>query len=92
MVYKFFDKNTSGRGTKNENIPNKELVEELHKPLIRKFDTRKVQSPFIVNIWVADLSDMQLISKFGKGFRFLLCVINIFSKYLWIFFLKDKKG
>ena len=92
MVYKFFDKNTSGSGTKNENIPNKELVEELHKPLIRKFDTRKVQSPFIVNIWGADLSDMQLISKFGKGFRFLLCVINIFSKYLWIFFLKDKKG
>ena len=92
MVYKFFDKNTSGSGTKNENIPNKELVEELHKPLIRKFDTRKVQSPFIVNIWGEDLSDMQLISKFGKGFRFLLCVINIFSKYLWIFFLKDKKG
>ena len=92
MVYKFFDKNTSGSGTKNENIPNKELVEELHKPLIRKFDTRKVQSPFIVNIWGADLSDMQLISKFGKRFRFLLCVINIFSKYLWIFSLKDKKG
>ena len=92
MVYKFFDKNTSGSGTKNENIPNKDLVEELHKPLIRKFDTRKVQSPFIVNIWGEDLSDMQLISKFGKGFRFLLCVINIFSKYLWIFFLKDKKG
>ena len=35
---------------------------------------------------------MQLISKFGKGFRFLLCVIDIFSKYAWVAPLKDKKG
>ena len=35
---------------------------------------------------------MQLISKFNKGFRFLQCVIGIFSKYLWIVLLKDKKG
>ena len=35
---------------------------------------------------------MQLISKFKKGFRFLLCVIDIFSKYAWIVPLKDKKG
>ena len=44
------------------------------------------------NIWGADLADMQLISKFNKGFRFLLCVINIFSKYAWVVPLKDKKG
>ena len=44
------------------------------------------------NIWGADLADMQLISKFNKGFRFLLCVINIFSKYAWFVPLKDKKG
>ena len=37
MVYKFFDKKTSGSGIKNENIPSKELAEELHKPIIRKF-------------------------------------------------------
>ena len=43
------------------------------------------------NIWGADLADMQLISKFNKGFRFLLCVIDIFNKYAWIFLLKDKK-
>ena len=35
---------------------------------------------------------MQLISKFYKGFRFLLCVIDIFSTHVWIVILKDKKG
>ena len=44
------------------------------------------------NIWVADLAKMQLISKFNKGFRFLLCVIDIFSKYVSVVSLKDKKG
>ena len=49
-------------------------------------------SAFKNNIWGADLADMQLISKFNKRFRFLLCVIDIFSKYAWVFPLKDKKG
>ena len=40
----------------------------------------------------ADLADMQLISNFNKVFRFLLCVIDIFSKYVWVVPLKDKKG
>ena len=48
-------------------------------------------SAFKDNIWRADLTDMQLISKFNKGFRFLLYVINIFSKYAWVVPLKDKK-
>ena len=76
MVYNFFDKKTSGSGIKNQNISNKrplvlacvaklsdhmqELAEELHKPIIRKFNKRKVQSPFIDNIWGADIADMQL--------------------------------
>ena len=38
MIYKFFDKKTSGSGIKNEHISNKELAEELHKPIIRKFN------------------------------------------------------
>ena len=41
---------------------NKELAEELHKPIIRKFGKRKKNSPFVDNIWGADLADMQLIS------------------------------
>ena len=74
MVYKFFGKKTSamrankfaGSGIKNENISRKDLAEELHKPVIRKFNKRKVQPPFIDNVWGADLADMQLISKFNK--------------------------
>ena len=44
------------------------------------------------NICGADLGDMQLISKFNEGFRFLLFVIDIFSKYAWVVPLKNKKG
>ena len=92
MVYKFFDKKTSASGIRNKNISNKELAEELHKPIIRKLNRRKVHSPFIDNIWSADLSDMQSISKFNKGFGFLLCVIGIYSEYASTIPLKDKKG
>ena len=98
MVYKFFDakvaspaKKSVGSGAKL--IPqNEQLAEELHKPIIRKFKKRKVYSAFKDNIWGADLADMQLLSKCNKGIRFLLCVIDIFSKYAWVVPLKDKKG
>ena len=95
MVYKFFDKKTKGSGVTlaNKSIPqNEQLAEELHKPIIRKCKKRKVYSAFKDNIWAADLADMKLISKFNKGFRFLLCVIDIYSKYAWVVPLKDKKG
>ena len=92
IVYKCFDKKTSGRTVKNEIMSNKELAEELHKPIIRKLEKRKVHSPFIDNIWEADLADMQLISKCNKKLRFLSCVIDIYSKYAWVIPLKDKKG
>ena len=42
-------------------------------------------------MWGADLADMQLLSKYNKGIRFLLCVIDIFSNYAWFVPLKDKK-
>ena len=73
-------------------MSNKELAEELHKLIIRKFEKRKVRSSFIDNIWSADLANMQFISKFNEGFRFLLCFIDIYSKYTWVISLKDKKG
>ena len=63
-----------------------------YKPIIRKLllEKRTVYSVFKGNIWGADLADMQLINKFNKGIRFLLCVIGIFSKYGWVVPLKDK--
>ena len=95
MVYKFFDTKASSPDRKNvgsginENI---KLANELHKPIIRKFNKRKVYSSFKDNIWVADLADMQLLSKFNKGIKDLLCVIDLFSKYAFVVPLKDKKG
>ena len=100
MVYKCFDKKSdslSDNSVKGCGINvslefNEQLAKELHKPIIRKFKKRKVYSGFKDNIWGTDLADMQLISKFNKRFRFLLCVINIFSNYAWVVNLKDKKG
>ena len=80
MVYKFFDKKSSGSGrpsssasliVNNDTRQNLQLAEELHKPIIRKFKKRKVYSGFKDKIWGADLADMQLINKFNKSFRFL---------------------
>ena len=87
----FFDKKASGSGIKNKNIPKKQLAEELHKSVIRKFNKRKIHSSFIDNIQGADLAYMQLKSKFNRGFRFLLCVIDTYSKYTWFIPLKDKE-
>ena len=90
MVYKFFDKKTAGSGIKPMQ-QNGKLAEELHKPIIKKFKKSKMYSAFTDNIWSADLADMQLISNFNEGFKFLLSVIDIFSKYAWVVSLKDKK-
>ena len=90
-IYKFFDKTSNGSGVSNNEIKqNLELAEELHKPFIRSIKRGTVYSGFKDNIWGADLADMQLISKFNKRFRFLLRVIDIFSKYVWVV-LKIKK-
>ena len=47
-------------------MSNQQLAEKLSKLIVRKFEKRKVYSSFIDNMWGADLSDMQLISKFNK--------------------------
>ena len=99
MVYKFFDRKSQRSGCPlssplqlANNKENIELADKLHKPIIRKSEKRKVYSSFKDNIWGADLADIQLLCKFNKGFRFLLCVIDVFSKYSWVIPLKDKKG
>ena len=85
MLYKFFDKKSGGSGITNE--PNYQLANELHKPIIKEFKKRKVYSSFI-----HDLADMQSLSKCNKEMKYLLCAIDIFSKYAWVVPLKDKKG
>ena len=96
MVYNFFDKKSMGSGfkkLKNTAKPSSSiLADELHKPIIRKFNKRKVYSQFKYNIWGVDLADMQSLSRKNKGIKYLLCVIDLYSKYAFVIPLKDKKG
>ena len=62
-------------------------MEELHKPIIRNFKKITVYLEFKNNIGGTNLPDIQLISKLNKGFRFLLCVVDIYSKYMLGLFL-----
>ena len=91
MVYKFFDKKSSGSSVAAIE-PNYQLANELHRQIIRKFKRRKVYSSFRDNIWGVDLADMQSLSKYNKGIKYLLCAIDLFSKYAWVVPLKDKRG
>ena len=94
MVYKFFDKKSMGSGiAKDTTKPSSSiLTDELHKPIIKKFDERKVYSQFKDNIWGVDLADMQSLSRKNKGIKYLLCAIDLYSKYAFVIPLKDKKG
>ena len=87
MIYNFDDKKT-GQTVKNENISYKEFAEQLCKPILEI----KVHSTFIDNTWGAQLANMHSMSKFNKGIHFLLNVIDIYSKYVLVIYLKDKKG
>ena len=91
MVYTFFNERAKGSGIKYDKKldENKRLAEELHQPIIKKFEKIKVYSSFKDNIWGVDL--MSLISKFNKGIEYLLCVFDIFSRYSWVIPLKNKK-
>ena len=104
LVYKIFDKTSADSGinmrTNNKikqnqhplDLAKHQLAGELHKTIIKKIKKRTVYSGFKDNIWGAVLAHMQLINKFNKWFRSLLCVIDIFSKYTWAVPLKDRKG
>ena len=95
MVYKFFDKmsasltdkSTEVGSVNNEinkmNCQPKNYLNQLLKKKLKRFKD---------NIWGADLADIQLVSKFNKGTRFLSCVIDIFIKYAWVVPLNDRKG
>ena len=70
---------------------SQQLAEELHKPITRNFRKRRVISFGIDKIWAGDLVEIQKYSKWNKGIKYLLMVIDVFSKYGWIVPLKDKK-
>lgn len=64
----------------------------LQRPLKRKFKRNKVIVTGIDDQWDVDLMDMTKYSKYNRGYNFVLVAIDIFSKYLWLRILKDKKG
>ena len=96
MVYKFFDKKSMGSGFKKLKNTTKSsssvLADELHKPIIKKFEKRKVYSQFKDNIWGVDLADMQSLSRKNKGIKYLLCAIDLYRNYAFVTPLIDKKG
>ena len=99
MVYRFFDKKSTAEpsalartGSGFKKPDSSILADELHKPIIRKFNKRNVYSQFKDNIWGVDLADMQSLSRKNKGIKYFLCAIDLFSKYAFVNPLKDKKG
>ena len=103
MVYKFFDKKSTAEltakpsalastGSGFKKPSSSILADELHKPIIRKFNKRQVYSQFEDNIWGVDLADTQSLSRKNKGIKYILCAIDLFSKYAFVIPLKDKKG
>ena len=83
-------KRSSGSGVDAK--PNYQRANELHRQIIRKFKKRRVYSSFRDNIWGVDLADMQSLSKYKKGIKYLLCAVDLFSKYAWVVPLKDIRG
>ena len=74
---------------KNDLNWQEQLVDELHKPIKRNFIKKRVIFHHIEDIWSADLVEVQKYSKSNKGYKYLLMVLDIFSKYGWIKPLKD---
>ena len=89
MAYNFFDKKSGGSGIANE--PNYQLENELHKPIITKLRKEKFIHHLETIFWGIDLAAMHTLSKYNKGIKYLLCAIDLLSKYAWVSPLKNKK-
>ena len=68
------------------------LADELHKPIRKKFQKRLVFAKNVDDIWAADLVEMQPFARFNNGYKYILMVIDVFSKYGWAVALKSKTG
>ena len=89
MVYKFFDKKSMRTGFIKDS--SSILAGELHKP-VKNLMKEKYIRYLKINIWRVDLADMQSLSRKNKGIKYLLCAIDLYSKYAFVVPLKDKKG
>ena len=69
-----------------------QLADELHKPERKHYQKRCVFAKQVDDIWTADLVDMAPYSRSNSGYKYLLTVIDVFSKYGWIVPLKTKIG
>ena len=69
-----------------------QLAKELHKPVIRKFQRRRVIVKSLDEIWGIDLVDMQEWAKLNDGYKYILTIIDCFSRYAWAIPLKDKSA
>ena len=70
----------------------KTLVKELLKPKLKRFKRRHVSSLGVDRIWTADLADMQKYARQNKGYKYIVVVLDVFSRYSWARPLKDKTG
>ena len=87
MVQQFFDQKTETGTSATE-----ELAQELHKPVTKNSENKKKYARFKDNIWAADLAEMRSLSYFNCGVKYLVYVIDIFTKYTWVKHFKDKKS
>ena len=88
--YSFLDKKTPEFGATSS--VNDELAQELHKPVFIQSKRKRVYARFKDNIWAADLGEKESLSSESQGVKYLLCVIDIFTKYGWVKPLNDRKG
>lgn len=70
----------------------REVVNEIHKPVRINFPRRRVIVKGINDLYQADLVEVIPYAKFNRGFKYLLVVINVFSKYVWVTPVKNKSG
>ena len=87
MIYKFLIKNLVEVVPLMNQIINQQM--NYLNQLLKNF--KKVYSSFRDNIWGVNLADMQSLSKYRKGIKYLLCAVDLFSKYAWVVPLKDKR-
>ena len=91
----FFDKKTGSGAIVTSKVGvsvNEQLAEELHKPVIKNFKRRKFYAIFQEHLWAANLAEVESQSSNNKNGKYLLCVIDVFTKYAWVKTLRDKKG